>query len=270
MILVVVGNGGTVIVFVIDKQFTVLVADHQQLALVVVIHGADLVLNGRVGIGYRTDPDDGVFEDFQLFQTSTAGGLPYHTFLQFEGGIDGIREVPGVGGVVVEILHLVFLTVVVAITADVHTDPHHTVGLAELTATTVELGYKHRLLEQLLIMGGGDDAGGTRTIITKPHDAVTVDKDAGNGTAVRLTYHFRFFAVREAVDAAISRAGEDVETIGMETSDFLLGQNGLALQGEVAAVQTVDTLVGTQPDVVFVALGHAGDGQTASCGLVHL
>ena len=169
-----------------------------------------------------------------------------------------------------EIFHLVFFAVIVAETANVHADPHDTVGFVELTAATVKLRHEHGLLEQFLIAVLGVDTCGTCTIISKPHDAVAVDKDAADGIAVGTADLFRAFAVGETVDTAIGCAGKDVEAVGLKTEDGLVFQNGLALNGEVAAVQAVYALVGSKPDVVLVTFGHAGDSTTARRCLLYL
>ena len=60
------GDRGVLAVVVVEEQAAVLVAEQQQLALGVVIHRADLVLQRRGGIGYGAFPLDGVLLDLQF------------------------------------------------------------------------------------------------------------------------------------------------------------------------------------------------------------
>ena len=165
-----------------------------------------------------------------------------------------------------EIDHLVGLTVIVAIAAVVHPDPYHAIGLTEHATAAVELWHKHRLFVETLTAGLEVQAVGTHAVIAEPDESVAVDEHREDGQPVGLAYHLRLLAVGEGVDAALRGGREDIEAVRLEAGDGLIGQYALLLHAQVAAVEPVYALVGTQPDVALIALGHAGDGQSASGG----
>ena len=98
-------------------------------------------------------------------------------------GIDGIKQVPRIHRVVVEILYLIGLTVVVTIAATVHANPDDPHRLAKFCTTTGKLRYGNRLLEILHVLGFHIHAVGSFVRVREPQLAVTVHKHTGNSPA---------------------------------------------------------------------------------------
>ena len=130
------------------EHLAALVGQQGDVALGVVAHAAHFVVEGRVRTLYQEPALYGVFQNFQLLQSATDGRLPHHAVVHLKTGIHGVGEVPGVAGVVVEILYFVGLAVVVAIAAVVHASPYYTQGLAKLGTSARKLWGWNTLAEE--------------------------------------------------------------------------------------------------------------------------
>ena len=91
-------------------------------------------------------------------------------------GVDGVRQVPGVRWVVVEILYLVSLAVIIAVAAVVHASPHNTHGLAEFCSTTGEFRHEGTLGEALDVACLTVQAETTVFVVRKPEQTMAVDE----------------------------------------------------------------------------------------------
>ena len=125
-------------------------------------------------------------------------------------------------------------------------------------------------MEELLVARLGIQSRHTHAVVAEPHQAVTVHIDAEDTHAVGLAQLFRLLAVGEGVDAAVGCRGVDVIAVGVQTGDMFVGKDGLLLKRQVSAVQSMDALVRSQPDVALIAFGHAGDGEAPGIHLLAL
>ena len=136
-------------VIVVYEDASSLVADECQMARLIVAHGTHLVVHRLVAFWHQQLALDSVLLNLQLLQSSAVGRLPYHTIFHFQLGTYRIRQVPRVAGVVVEVLHHVSLAVKVSVATMIHTYPHNTHRLVELSTSAGELRTQHALVEVL-------------------------------------------------------------------------------------------------------------------------
>ena len=122
-----------------------------------------------------------------------------------------------------EVFHLVGLSVVVAVAAVVHAHPYGTAVLVERPHHTVKFRHEHTLLEEFLVARLRVQARCSHAVVTEPHETVTVGKHADDAHPRGLAHQLGLLAVGERVDGTAGRRCVDVETVGVQTGDPLVG-----------------------------------------------
>ena len=160
-----------------------------------------------------------------------------------------------------EILHLVGLSVVVAVAAVIHAYPHRTVVLRELTHAPVKLWSWHYLSEQFFLARLRIQARGSWACVAEPDESLTIYVDGDDRLSGSCSDGLGLLSVGIREDLAVGSSRVDVEAVRIETGDLLAGEDAFALQREIVFVEPADAVVGTQPDVALIALGHTCDAE---------
>ena len=159
-----------------------------------------------------------------------------------------------------EILYLVGLSVIVAITTTIHTNPYNTDRLAKLCTTACEFRNRNVVLEELDVLGAKLQAISTVTSVREPQKFVTVDKKTCNFATV-VQDECWLLAIGKLENLTRLGACKNVITVGDEFRNAFIQEIAFLLQGHIRQVNAMDTLIGAYPQVAVIALYHTGNDQ---------